>query len=107
MDIMTFLAIRHFLVDVKSVLVSVKGVFVATPADLLLFSLEQTPCIAGMGTVARGATASLLIQQVAVKGQDFLSYFLVAAQAGFRTHPAPAVALGTAFLIGFMENVTN
>jgi hypothetical protein len=107
MDIMTFLAIRHFLVDVESVLVSVKGVFVATPADLLLFSLEQASGIAGMRTVAGCATATLLIQQVTVKGQNLPSYFLVATQAGFRTHPAPAVTLGTVFLIGFMKNVTH
>lgn len=107
MDIVTFVAIRHFLVDVKSVLKSVKGVFVATPAYPVLFSLEQAPCIAGMGTVARGATATLLLQQVTVKGQNFPFYFLVAAQAGFCTHPAPAMTLGTAFFIGFMENVTH
>ena len=107
MDIMTFLAIRHFLVDIESVLVSVKGVFVATPADLLLFSFEQAFGIAGMRTVAGCTTATLLIQQVTMKGQDLPSYFLVATQAGFRTHSAPAVTLGTTFLIRFMENVTH
>ena len=107
MDIMTFLAIRHFLVDVEFVLVSGKGVFVAIPAELLLFSLEQAFGIAGMRTVAGCATASLLIQHVIVKGQALPSYFLVATQAGFRPHPAPAVTLGTVFLIGFMKNVTH
>ena len=104
---MALFAIKGLSMDVKFILIIIKGIFVTAPADLFLASLEQTRCIPGMGTMTGCATASSLIQQVAVKGQDLLSYFLVAAQAGFRTHPALAVALGTSFFIRLMEDIAH
>jgi len=93
--------------DVKFVLIIIKGIFVAAPADLFPASLEQTRCIPGMGTMTGCATASLLFQQMAVKGTDLFFYCLMTAQAGFRAYPALAVALGTPFFIWLMEDITH
>ena len=100
-------AIKGLFMDIEFVLIIVEGIFVTTPADLFLASIEQTRCIPGMGTMTGCATASPLIQQVAVKGQDLLSYFLVAAQAGFCPNFAMAVALGTSFFIRLMEDIAH
>jgi hypothetical protein len=101
-------AIKGLSMDVKFILIIIKGIFVTAPADLFLASLEQTRCIPCMGTMTRCATASLfIIQQVAVKVQDLFFYCLMTAQAGFCPNFALTVTLGTPFFIRLMEDITH
>ena len=102
----TLLAIKGLGMDIKSVLVPVEAVFVTAPADLLLAPFEQTRCIPGVGAVTRSATVPLLIQKVAMDGQDILFYFLMATQAGFRSRTALGVTFGTSFFKGLVEDVS-
>ena len=107
MDSVTLLAIKGLGMDIKSVPVPVEAVFVTVPADLLLAPFEQTRGIPGVGTVTRSATVPLLIQKVAMDGQNLLFCFLMATQAGFRSRPALAMTLCTGFLKGLVEDVTH
>ncbi len=104
---MALLAIKVFLMDVKPVLILVKGVFVTCPADLLLAALEQTRSISCVGAVTCGTAVPLLIQEVAMRGRDFVFYRLVATQAVSCAHPVLPVALGTILLKGLVEEITE